>query len=64
MRPVLGFRAYAGIIGAGRIGQVHLDTLASVPGVSPIIISDIVEPVLKSVTEKYAVPNYTMEVSV
>lgn len=52
----------AGIIGAGRIGQVHLDTLASVPGVTPVIISDVVEPVLKSVTEKYSVPNYSLEV--
>ncbi|CAB1105854.1 unnamed protein product [Ectocarpus sp. CCAP 1310/34] len=50
-----------GIIGAGRIGQVHLDTLASVPGVKPVIISDVVEPVLKMVTEKYGVPKYTME---
>ena len=53
----------AGIIGAGRIGQVHLDTLASVPGVKPVIISDVVEPVLKMVTEKYGVPKYTMDVS-
>lgn len=52
-----------GIIGAGRIGQVHLDTLASVPGVNPVIISDVVEPVLKMVTEKYGVPKYTMDVS-
>lgn len=54
---------WLGIIGAGRIGQVHLDTLASVPGVTPVIISDVVEPVLKMVTEKYGVPNYTMDVS-
>lgn len=52
----------AGIIGAGRIGQVHLDTLASVPGVKPVIISDVVEPVLQMVTEKYGVPKYTLEV--
>ncbi|CAM9894737.1 unnamed protein product [Chrysoparadoxa australica] len=49
-----------GIIGAGRIGQVHLETLASVPGVQPVIISDVVEPVLKDVTAKYGVPSYTM----
>ncbi len=52
----------AGIIGAGRIGQVHLDTLASVAGVKPVIISDVVEPVLQMVTEKYGVPKYTMDV--
>jgi inositol 2-dehydrogenase len=50
-----------GIIGAGRIGRVHLDTLASVPGVQPIIISDVVESVLKDVTSAYGVPNYTLE---
>lgn len=55
--------AWVGIIGAGRIGQVHLDTLASVPGVKPVIISDVVEPVLKMVTEKYGVPKYTLDVS-
>lgn len=56
-------RCLAGIIGAGRIGQVHLETLASVPGVKPVIISDVVEPVLKMVTEKYGVPKYTLDVS-
>mmetsp|Transcript_5937 Transcript_5937/g.8927 ORF Transcript_5937/g.8927 Transcript_5937/m.8927 type:complete len:395 (-) Transcript_5937:91-1275(-) len=49
-----------GIIGAGRIGRVHLETLASVPGVKPIIISDIIESVLKDVTEKYGVPSYSL----
>ena len=49
-----------GIIGAGRIGRVHLETLASVPGVQPIIISDVVESVLKEVTATYGVPNYTL----
>jgi phosphoglycerate dehydrogenase-like enzyme len=34
-----------GIIGAGRIGQVHLATLASVPGVKPMILSDVIEEV-------------------
>lgn len=42
---------------------MHLDTLASVPGVKPVVISDVVEPVLKMVTEKYGVPKYTMDVS-
>eukprot|EP00953_Heterococcus_sp_UTEX-ZZ885_P002188 1698-Heterococcus_DN1.PRE.1 len=49
-----------GIIGAGRIGRVHLETLASVPGVQPVIISDVVESVLKEVTATYGVPNYTL----
>lgn len=63
--PVASARAMStlkvGVIGAGRIGQVHLDTLASVPGVKPVIISDVVEPVLKDVTTKYNVPNYTLD---
>ncbi|KAG5185797.1 oxidoreductase [Tribonema minus] len=50
-----------GIIGAGRIGRVHLETLASVPGVQPVIISDVVESVLKDVTATYGVPKYTMD---
>jgi myo-inositol 2-dehydrogenase/D-chiro-inositol 1-dehydrogenase len=40
--------------------KVHLDTLAKVPGVTPVIISDVVEDVLKNVTAKYNVPKYTM----
>jgi hypothetical protein len=48
------------VIGAGRIGRVHLETLASVPGVKPVILSDVVEPVLKEVTETYGVPKYTL----
>lgn len=39
----------SGVIGAGRIGRVHLETLAGVPGVQPVILSDVVEPVLKEV---------------
>ena len=46
---------------AGRIGRVHLETLASVPGVQPVILSDVVEPVLKEVTAQYGVPNYTLD---
>jgi hypothetical protein len=40
---------HTGVIGAGRIGRVHLETLAGVPGVQPVILSDVVEPVLKEV---------------
>jgi hypothetical protein len=40
---------------------VHLETLAGVPGVQPVILSDVVEPVLKEVTAQYGVPNYTLE---
>ena len=50
-----------GVIGAGRIGRVHLETLAGVPGVQPVILSDVVEPVLKEVTAQYGVPKYTLD---
>ncbi|KAG5184863.1 oxidoreductase [Tribonema minus] len=49
-----------GIIGAGRIGRVHLETLASVAGVKPLIISDIVEPVLQDVVATYGLPAYSL----
>jgi myo-inositol 2-dehydrogenase/D-chiro-inositol 1-dehydrogenase len=41
--------------------QVHLETLASVPGVKCVIVSDIFEPVLKEVVEKYNVSAFTLE---
>lgn len=50
---------YVGVIGAGRIGRVHLETLAGIPYVQPVMLSDVVEPVLKQVAEKYQVPRYT-----
>jgi len=58
--PPLVFGGGAGVIGAGRIGRVHLETLAGVHGVQPVILSDVVEPVLKEVTAKYGVPKYTL----
>lgn len=48
------------MIGAGRIGRVHLETLAGVHGVKPVILSDVVEPVLKEVSAKYGVEKYTL----
>jgi len=44
-----------GIIGAGRIGRVHLDTLASIPNAKPVYLSDVVEPVLNEVAAKYGI---------
>ena len=51
--------AATGVIGAGRIGRVHLDTLAGIPNVQPIILSDVVEPVLREVATKYNIPQVT-----
>lgn len=39
---------------------MHLETLAGVAGVKPVILSDVVEPVLKEVTAQYGVPRYTL----
>jgi predicted dehydrogenase len=48
------------VIGAGRIGRTHLETLAGIPTAKPIILSDVVESVLKEVAAKYGVPSYTL----
>ncbi len=50
-----------GVIGAGRIGEVHLSTLAVVDGVRPVIISDIIESVLCRAMEKYGVQQSTLD---
>ncbi len=50
-----------GVIGAGRIGEVHLSTLAVVDGVRPVIISDVVESVLYRAMEKYGVEQSTLD---
>lgn len=46
-----------GILGVGRIGQVHIQTLFDTEGVKPFMISDVYEPALKSVSEKFNIPH-------
>lgn len=49
-----------GIIGAGRIGQVHAETLVTrVPAAEVLVIADIYEDSAKSASEKYGIPDYS-----
>lgn len=45
-----------GVIGAGRIGQVHLSTLASLPFIRVAVLGDIFIDAAKRVAAKYGVP--------
>ena len=48
-----------GVIGAGRIGKLHANNLASrVPGAELVAISDVYEPAAKELAEKLGVPAY------
>ena len=48
-----------GVIGAGRIGKLHANNLASrVPGAELAAISDVYEPAAKELAEKLNVPKY------
>lgn len=42
-----------GVLGAGRIGQVHANAIASVPGAALVAVADPVQAAAKSVSEKY-----------
>ena len=49
-----------GIIGAGRIGRVHADTLVTrVPNAEVVAIADIFEASAKSAAEQFNIPKYT-----
>ena len=51
-----------GIIGAGRIGRVHADTLTTrVPGADLLAIADIYEDSAKSAAADFGIPDYTRE---
>lgn len=53
-----------GIIGAGRIGQVHANTLVTrVPSAEVVAIADIYEESAKSASQKYGIPDYTTDPS-
>ena len=48
-----------GVIGAGRIGKLHSNNLATrVPNAELAAISDVYEPAAKELAEKLGVPNY------
>src|SRR6476660_4827694 len=41
-----------GLIGLGRIGAFHADTLSKLPGVDSLVVTDFVPAVTKAVAEK------------
>ena len=48
-----------GVIGAGRIGIVHLEALASCANARPVIISNPTVSKAKAAAEKFNVPEFT-----
>ena len=51
-----------GIIGAGRIGRVHANTLTTrVPGANLLAIADVYEAAAKSAAADYGIPDYTSD---
>mmetsp|Transcript_19 Transcript_19/g.39 ORF Transcript_19/g.39 Transcript_19/m.39 type:complete len:447 (-) Transcript_19:322-1662(-) len=48
-----------GVIGAGRIGVVHLEALASCPDARPVIISNPTVSKAEAAAKKFNVPNWT-----
>jgi len=52
-----------GIIGCGRIGLVHLDTLAGLDFASPVIVGDFFVDVAEKVSKQYGVPEFCKEAS-
>ena len=51
--------AHAGVIGAGRIGLVHLEALSSCETANPVIISNPTIAKAKAAAEKYKLPKFS-----
>ena len=49
-----------GLIGLGRIGQVHLESLGAIDGVEVVCVSDIDETVCQQAIKKFNIPKYTL----
>ena len=55
-------RLNVGIIGAGRIGKVHAETLAfRVPGAAPVAIADINLKMAEKVAKQYGIARVTVD---
>lgn len=53
-----------GIIGAGRVGRLHANTLTTrIPGARVVAIADIFEAAAKSAAADYGIPDYTTDPS-
>eukprot|EP00741_Cyanophora_paradoxa_P011478 tig00020560_g11089.t1 len=50
-----------GLIGAGRIGRVHAETLAAVPFADLAVVSDVIEAACKKLAEDFRIPKYTTD---
>lgn len=49
-----------GLIGLGRIGQVHLESLGAIEGVEVVCVSDIDENLCQKTVHKFNIPKYTL----
>lgn len=49
-----------GLIGLGRIGQVHLESLGAIDGVEVVCVSDIDETLCQQTVNKFNIPTYTL----
>lgn len=49
-----------GLIGLGRIGQVHLESLGAIDGVEVVCVSDIDEILCQQKVNKFNIPTYTL----
>ncbi len=55
----MGKKLRIGVIGAGRIGKLHANNLASrVPSAELAAVSDVYEPAARDLAEKLGVPAY------
>lgn len=51
-----------GLIGAGRIGQLHAEHLTSrIPAADLVIVADVVEGVARECAERYGIPAFTQD---
>merc|ERR1719498_2274215 len=57
--PLMSEVVNVGIIGAGRIGIVHLEALASCENANPVIISNPTISKAQAAAEKYKLPAFT-----
>ncbi len=53
-----------GIIGAGRVGRLHANTLTTrIPGAKTLVVADIFKDAAKSAAEDYGIPDFTTDPS-
>ena len=49
------------ILGAGRIGRVHIESIQSIKDASVTMVADIWEEGAKQVCEQYGIPKYVKD---